>query len=254
MHANNEVGTIQPVAKIGEIAREHSIYFHTDAVQSYTKIPVNVKEQKIDLLSISGHKIFGPKGIGALYIKKGVRIESLVHGGHHERKRRAGTENIPGIVGLAKAAEIAIKQMGNESERLKKLRDMLEKGIIEKVDNVRVNGHPTERLPGTLNICFKYVEGEAIILGLDHKGIAASSGSACTSDTLEPSHVLMAMGISPAIAQGSVRFSLGKQNTEEEVNYVIRELPGVIDRLRALSPFSEDTGFFEEAGPRRIQS
>ncbi|MFN3966081.1 MAG: cysteine desulfurase NifS [Endomicrobiia bacterium] len=242
MHANNEVGTIEPISEIGKVIREisentnHKIYFHTDAVQSVGKIPVNVKELNVDLLSLSGHKIYGPKGIGAIYIRKGTKIEPLLHGGHHERNRRAGTENVAGIVGLGKAIEIAKENMQKEIEYLTKLRDKLYNGIIEKIENVYLNGHPTKRLPNTLNVCFEFVEGESIILNLDMKGIAVSSGSACTSGSLEPSHVLSAMGVPPAIAQGSIRFSLGKDNTEEDIDYVLEVLPEIVQRLRSMSP------------------
>jgi len=236
MHANNEVGTIEPIAEIGKIAKEKEIYFHTDAVQSIGKIPINVNELNIDLLSLSGHKLYGPKGIGVLYIRKGTRIQPLIHGGHHERNRRAGTENVPGIVGLGKAIEIAKLSMEKESIYLTNLRDRLYNGIKEKIDNIYLNGHPVNRLPNTLNLSFEFVEGESIILNLDMKGVAVSSGSACTSGSLEPSHVLKAMGVEPAIAQGSIRFSLGKDNTEEEIDYVIEILPEIIFRLREMSP------------------
>jgi len=236
MHTNNEVGTIEPIVEIGKIAKEKGIYFHTDAVQSIGKIPVNVQELNIDLLSLSGHKIYGPKGIGALYIRKGTRIQPQILGGHHEKNRRAGTENVPGIVGLAKAIEIAKDSMDKESIYLTNLRNRLYNGIIEKIDYVHLNGHPEIRLPNTLNISFEFVEGESIILNLDMKGIAVSSGSACTSGSLEPSHVLKAMGVDPAVAQGSIRFSLGKDNTEDDINYVLEVLPEIVDRLRAMSP------------------
>ena len=236
MHANNEVGTIEPIAEIGRIAKERNITLHTDAVQSAGKIPVSVNELHVDLLSLSGHKIYGPKGIGVLYIRKGTRIQPLIHGGHHEKNRRAGTENVPAIVGLGKAIEIAKDTMEKESIRLTNLRNKLCGGIAEKIDHVLLNGHPGKRLPNTLNMSFEFVEGESIILNLDLKGIAVSSGSACTSGSLEPSHVLKAMGVEPAIAQGSVRFSLGKDNTEEDVDYVLEVLPEIIIRLREMSP------------------
>lgn len=246
IHANNEVGTIQPIAEIGKIIQNFNnqqlkvntqqIYFHTDAVQSIGKIPVNVDELKVDLLSLSGHKIYAPKGIGILYIRKGIRIQPLIHGGHHEKNRRAGTENVPGIIGLGKAIEIAKISMVEEKKRLTDLRNKLYTGICEKIDNVYLNGHLQERLSNTLNISFEFVEGESIILNLDMKGVAVSSGSACTSGSLEPSHVLKAMGIKPAIAQGSIRFSLGKDNTEEDIDYVLEILPEIIEKLRAISP------------------
>ena len=236
MHANNEVGTIEPIAEIGKIAKEKGICLHTDAVQTVEKIPVNVDKLNVDLLSLSGHKIYGPKGIGALYIRKGTRIQPLIQGGHHEKNRRAGTENVPAIVGLGKAIEIAKETMEGESIRLTNLRNKLCSGIGEKIDHVHLNGHPGKRLPNTLNMSFEFIEGESIILSLDMKGIAVSSGSACTSGSLEPSHVLKAMGVDPAIAQGSIRFSLGKDNTEEDINYVLEVLPEIIARLRAMSP------------------
>jgi len=236
MHANNEVGTIEPITEIDKIAKEKGIYFHTDAVQTVGKIPVNVNELNVDLLSLSGHKIYGPKGIGALYIRKGTRIEPLLHGGHHEKNRRAGTENVPAIVGLGKAIEIARNTMEQEAIRLTNLRNTLCNGISQKIDYVHLNGHPGKRLPNTLNISFEFIEGESIILNLDLKGIAVSSGSAYTSGSLEPSHVLSAMGVEPAIAQGSIRFSLGKENTEEDIDYVLEVSPEIVARLRAMSP------------------
>jgi len=241
MHANNEVGTIEPIAEIGKIAREKGIYFHTDAVQTVGKIPVNVDDLNVDLLSLSAHKLYGPKGIGTLYIRKGTKIQPLIHGGHHEKNRRAGTENVPGIVGLAKAIEIAKATMEEESIRLTNLRNKLCSGISEKIDHVHLNGHPGKRLPNTLSMCFEFVEGESIILNLDMKGIAVSSGSACTSGSLEPSHVLMAMGVDPAVAQGSIRFSLGKDNTDEDIDYVLEVLPEIVNRLRRISPLFKET-------------
>lgn len=236
IHANNEVGTIEPITEIGKIAKEIGIYFHTDAAQTVGKIPVNVNELNIDLLSLSGHKIYGPKGIGVLYIRKGTRIQPLIQGGHHELNRRAGTENVPAIVGLGKAIEIAKATMEKESMRLTNLRNRLCSGIGEKIDYVRLNGHPGKRLPNTLNMSFEFVEGESMILNLDLKGIAVSTGSACTSGSLEPSHVLKAMRVDPAVAQGSIRFSLGKDNTEEDIDYVLEVLPEIVSRLRAMSP------------------
>lgn len=236
MHANNEVGTIEPIAEIGKIAKEKGILFHTDAVQSVGKIPVNVNDLNVDLLSLSGHKIYGPKGIGVLYIRKGTRIQPLIHGGHHEKNRRAGTENVPGIVGIGKAMEIAKDTMEKELIHLTDLRNRLCSGIEERIDHVRLNGHPEKRLPNTLNMSFEFIEGESIILNLDMKGIAVSSGSACTSGSLEPSHVLGAMGVDPAVAQGSIRFSLGKDSRVEDIDYVLEILPEVVFRLRAMSP------------------
>ena len=240
MHANNEVGTIQPLAEVGKIAKERGIILHTDAVQSVGKIPVNVNELGVDLLSLSGHKIYGPKGIGVLYIRRGTRIDSLLHGGHHERNRRAGTENVPGIVGLGKATEIAKKEMESEREHLWTLTEKLSSGIQEKIEFVRQNGHPEQRLPNTLNFSFQFIEGEGLILSLDMHGISVSTGSACTSGSLEPSHVLTMMGLSAEIAHGSVRFSLGRDNTEEEIDYVLEVLPNVVNRLRAMSPLYAD--------------
>ena len=240
MHANNEVGTIQPLAEVGKIAKERGIILHTDAVQSVGKIPVNVDELGVDLLSLSAHKIYGPKGIGALYIRRGTRIDSLLHGGHHERNRRAGTENVPGIVGLGKAAEIAKKERESEHKHLWTLTEKLHLGIQEKIEFVHQNGHPEQRLPGTLNFSFEFIEGEGLILSLDMNGISVSTGSACTSGSLEPSHVLTAMGLSAEIAHGSVRFSLGRDNTEEELDYVLEVLPNVVNRLRAMSPLYAD--------------
>ncbi len=237
MHANNEVGTIEPILEITKIAKEKSVYFHTDAVQTVGKIPTDVKELGVDLLSLSGHKFYGPKGIGALFIKKGVKIDSLIHGGHHERNKRAGTENIPGIVGLGKACEIAMQEREKEEEKLKSLRERLYKGIIKRIDDVILNGHPEKRLAGTLNICVKYVEGESMLLNLDLEGIAASSGSACTSGSFESSHVLLALGIPPEIAHSSLRFSLGRDNTKEDVDKVIEVLPSIVKKLREMSPF-----------------
>ncbi|MDZ7260866.1 MAG: cysteine desulfurase NifS [candidate division KSB1 bacterium] len=235
MHVNNEVGTINPIRQIGEIARERGVYFHTDAVQSYGKLPIDVKKMNIDLLSLSGHKIYGPKGVGALFIRKGIRIEKLNHGGHHERNKRAGTENIPGIVGLGKAAEICQQEMEREAEHLTHLRNAFYQKVSQAVPRVYLNGHPVNRLPGNLNLSFEGVEGESLLLSLDLKGIAASSGSACTSGSLEPSHVLSAMGIKPELAQASVRFTLGRSNTMEDVDYTVKVLPEIVERLRNIS-------------------
>lgn len=236
MHANNEVGTIQPIAEIGQIAQAHCVPFHTDAVQSVGKIPVDVNAMHIDLLSLSGHKIYGPKGVGALYIRKGTRIVPLMHGGHHERNRRAGTENVPGIVGLGKAAQLAEAGIEEHAQQVKEIRDALECRIMENIEHVFRNGHPTERLPITANLSFASVEGESLILSLDMKGVAVASGSACTSGSLEPSHVLTAMGVPPERAQSSLRFSLGRDNTLDDVDYVMEVLPEIVERLRAMSP------------------
>ncbi len=236
MFANNETGTIFPVEEIGRIAKERGVLFHCDAVQAVGKVKIDVKEMNIDLLSLSGHKLYAPKGVGALYVKRGVRLTPLIHGGHQERNRRAGTENVAGIVALGKACEIAMRDMEEEVAHLTRLRDRLEKGIMERIEHVRLNGHPTKRLPTTLNVSFEYIEGESILLNLDMKGVAASSGSACTSGSLEPSHVLMAMGVPPEVAHGSVRFSLGRDNTEEDIDYVLEVLPPIVERLRSMSP------------------
>jgi len=239
MHANNEIGTIQPIEEISKIAREKGIYFHTDSVQTVGKIPVSVKKLGVDMLSLSAHKFYGPKGVGAIYIKKGTKIETFIHGGEQEKGKRSGTYNVPGIVGLGKAAEIAIEEMEDEIKKVKYLRDKLEKGIIDKIPEVIINGHPEKRLYNTLNLCVKYVEGESILLNLDFEKIYASSGSACTSGSLEPSHVLLAIGLSPEIAHGSLRFSLGKYNTEKDLDKVLEVLPVIVEKLRKLSPFWE---------------
>ena len=240
--ANNETGTIEPIADLAAVAREKEVVFHTDAVQALGKIPVNVNELNVNLLTISGHKIYGPKGIGALFIRKGTRIAPLLHGGHHERNRRAGTENVPAIVGFARAVELACKEMPIESPRLATLRDRLERGMRERIEFVRTNGSVTSRLPNMLNMSFEFVEGESLLLGLDMKGVAVSTGSACTSGSLEPSHVLRAMNVPPATAQGSLRFSLGRGNTDQDVDYVLETLPEIVGRLRQISPlYAEKT-------------
>lgn len=237
MHANNEVGTIQPIAEIGKIAKEKGVTFHVDAVQSLSKVPIDVKAMNIDLLTISSHKIYGPKGVGALYIRKGVRLSPRIYGGGQEKKRRSGTENLPGIVGFGKACELAGERMNAEIERLKVLRDKLMDGIVERIDYVKVNGpRGDKRLANNVNVSIQYVEGESLLLSLDMMGIAASSGSACTSGSLDPSHVLLAMGLKHEIAHGSLRFSLGKQNTEEDIDYVLEQLPKIVERLRMMSP------------------
>ncbi|WP_088186330.1 cysteine desulfurase NifS [Desulfosporosinus sp. FKA] len=237
MHANNEVGAIQPVAEIGKLAKEHGIVFHVDAVQSLGKIPIDVKAMAIDLLTISSHKIYGPKGVGALYIRKGVRVAPRIYGGGQEKKRRSGTENTPGIIGFGKACELAGQRMAEDAQRLSKLRDKLMNGIIEKIDYVKINGPlGDKRLPNNVNVSIQFVEGESLLLSLDMLGIAASSGSACTSGSLDPSHVLLAMGLVHEIAHGSLRFTLGHQNTEEDIDYVLEQLPKIVDRLRMMSP------------------
>lgn len=236
MHANNEMGTIEPVEEIGEIAREAGVYFHSDAVQTVGHIPVNVDRLKVDLLSISAHKLYGPKGVGALYVRKGTKLNSLVHGGEQERRRRAGTENVPGMVGLGKAVELAGQEISNETERLAALRDRLVRGLLAKIDHVRLNGHPTRRLPNNVNVSVDFVEGESMLLNLDLEGICASTGSACSSASLEPSHVLLALGLSPEQAHGSLRFTLGRENTEADIERVLEVLPGIVAKLRAMSP------------------
>jgi len=236
MHANNEVGTVEPIADIGKIAKEKEIYFHTDAVQSLGYIPVNVDELQVNLLSASAHKLYGPKGVGMLYIRKGTKIEPLLHGGDQENRRRASTENVAGIVGFGKACELAGQDMEGEGRRLSFLRDKLIQGIVEKIEFSQLNGHPTRRLPGNVNVSVKYVEGESMLLKLDGKGICASSGSACTSSILEASHVLTAMGVPPDVAHSSLRFTLGRENTEEDVDYVVEVLPDIVKGLRLMSP------------------
>jgi len=238
MYANGEIGTIQPIQEIGKLAQENKVIFHVDAVDAAGKVPINVKEENIDLLSISSNDMYGPKGVGAIYIKAGTKIQPIIQGGGQERGLRSGTENIPGIVGMGKAAELAQKEMKSEGKRLAGLRDKLIKGVLDKIDYSFLNGHPTERLPSNTNLRFSYIEGESLILGLDMYGIQVSSGSACTSKTLEPSHVLLAIGLAHEEAHGSLVFTMGKQNSEEDVNYVLEVLPDVVKRLRALSPLT----------------
>lgn len=240
MFANNEIGTIQPIAEIGKIARKHGVLFHTDAVQAVGHVPIDVEAMNIDLLSMSGHKLGAPKGIGAIYIRKGVNIEPLIFGGAQEKKKRAGTENIAGIVGLGKAAELAVAEMEETTEKLVYLRDKLIHGILDKIPYSRLNGHPSDRLPGNCNISFSFIEGESLLLLLDALGIAASSGSACTSGSLDPSHVLMAIGLPHETAHGSLRMTLDRQNTEEEVDFVLEKLPAIVQRLRDMSPLYEE--------------
>ncbi len=236
MFANNEVGTIMPVEEIGRVCREHGVLFHTDAVQAIGHVPVDVQAMNIDLLSLSAHKFHGPKGVGALYMKKGIRLPAYVMGGAQERNRRAGTENVAGIVGLGAAIELAVGSLGESAPRMAALRDRLIAGIRERIPEVKLNGHPTLRLPNNVNYSIKYIEGESILLMLDLNGIAASSGSACTSGSLDPSHVLLAMGLSHEIAHGSVRLTLSDETTEEDIDYVLDVLPGIVERLRAMSP------------------
>jgi cysteine desulfurase len=242
MFANNEIGTIEPVAELGAIARAHTIYFHTDAVQVIGNVPVDVKAQNIDLLSLSAHKFYGPKGVGALYIRKGVKIDNLIHGGGQERKRRAGTENIAGIVGLGSAIERATADIEGHNLRIRSLRDRLLHGILTTIPATRLNGHPEKRLPGNINVSFEFIEGESVLLWLDEEGICASTGSACTSGSLEPSHVLLATGLPVEISHGSLRLTLGDVNTEQDVDFVLEVLPKVVSRLRDMSPLYKKSG------------
>ena len=236
MNANNEVGTIEPIAEIGKITREAGVVFHTDAVQTTGHVPTDVNEFGVDLLSMSAHKLYGPKGIGALYIRKGKGLIPFMHGGEQEKRRRAGTENVPGIVGFGRAAEIARKEMPKELKRLTAMRDKLISGILERIENTRLNGHPVSRLPNNVNITIDFVEGESMCLNLDMEGICASTGSACSSGSLEASHVLLAMGLRHEQAHGSLRFTMGKWNTEDEIEQVITALISTVARLRAMSP------------------
>jgi len=238
MHANNEIGTIEPIREIGKICREKGVYFHTDACQSFTKIPLDVKVDNLDLVTINAHKIYGPKGVGAFYKKRGIKIEPLLHGGGHEKGLRSSTENIPGIVGFAKAVEIGMARMDTGAKKMSALRDKLIKGCLQ-IENTWLNGHPTNRLPNNANIGFAFIEGESIILNLDLKGIAASTGSACSSKSLEPSHVLLSLGQKHEEAHGSVRFSLGGSNTEKDVDYILKVLPGIVAKLRKMSPMGK---------------
>ena len=236
MHANNEIGTIQPIGEIGKIARKAKIYFHTDAVQTVGHIPVNVNELKVDMLSFSAHKLYGPKGVGVLYIRKGTKVTSLIHGGEQEQGRRAGTENVPGIVGLGKAIELAGLDIANETARLITLRNVLIKGILEKIEHSRLNGHPEQRLPNNVNVSVDFIEGESTCLNLDLEGICISTGSACSSSDAEPSHVLLAIGLSHEQARSSLRFTMGRLTTAEDIERVLEVLPRTVARLRAISP------------------
>jgi len=237
MYANNETGVVFPIEKIAELVTARGVVLHTDAVQAVGKIPLNLSKSSIGLLSLSGHKLHAPKGVGALYVKKGTRLSPFMFGGHQESSRRAGTENVPGIIGLGKACELAAKNIAEENQTVKYLRDKLENAILETCPDCRLNGDKENRLPNTTNISFEYIEGEAILLMLDKYGICASSGSACTSGSLEPSHVLRAMGVPFTAAHGSIRFSLSRYNTEEEVDYTIEKMPEIVNKLRKLSPF-----------------
>ncbi|TQQ84610.1 cysteine desulfurase NifS [Peptacetobacter hominis] len=239
MFANNEIGTIEPIEEIAKVAKENKILFHTDAVQAAGNIPIDVKAMGIDMMSMSSHKIYGPKGIGALYIRKGVKIDNLVHGGAQEKRRRAGTENIPAIVGYGKAAELAKENLENHISELTRKRNRLIEGILEKVPYTKINGSLEDRLPGNVNFSFEFIEGEGILLLLNHFGISASSGSACTSGSLDPSHVLLSIGLPHEIAHGSLRLTVGDFTTDEDIEYIIETLPGIIERLRSMSPLYE---------------
>lgn len=239
MFANNEIGTIQPIKEIGALAKEKGIYFHTDAVQAIGNVHINVKDMNIDLLSLSAHKFYGPKGVGVLYIRDGVRISSFMNGGAQERGKRASTENVAGIVGLGKAIELANENIDKYNAKLKKLRDRAIKEILQKIPDSRLNGDPERRLPGNVNISFEFIEGESILLMLDMKGICASSGSACTSGSLDPSHVLLAIGLPHEIAHGSLRLTFGEENTDSDLDYLLETLPSIIEKLRGMSPLYE---------------
>ena len=240
MTANNEIGTIEPVKEIGRIAREHGVLFHTDAVQAFGHIPIDVDEMNIDMLSASGHKIGGPKGIGIMYIRKGVRIRSFIHGGAQERNRRAGTHNVPGIVGFAEAAKISIDEMDERIAHETKLRDHLIERVLDEIPYARLNGHRTDRLPNNANFCFRFIEGESMLMWLDADGICGSSGSACTSGSLDPSHVLLAIGLPHEIAHGSLRLTISHETTLEEIDFTVDVLKGIIEKLRKMSPLYED--------------
>ena len=246
MFANNEIGTIQPIKEIGEIAKEKGIYFHTDAVQAVGNIKIDVEELNIDSLSLSAHKFYGPKGIGALYVRKNVPFVKFIDGGHQERNKRAGTENVAGIVGLGKAIELAYKDLDEHNEKIKKLRDYYVEQVEKRIPYIKVNGDRNKRLPGNSNISFRFIEGESLLLNLDLKGICASSGSACTSGSLDPSHVLLAIGLPHEIAHGSLRVSIGKYNTKEEIDYVVDSLVEIVEKLRNMSPLWEE--FIENGG------
>lgn len=240
MYANNEIGTIQPVKEIGRIAKEYGVLFHTDAVQAFGQLPINVEEENIDMLSASGHKLNGPKGIGFLYIKKGLKLRSLIHGGAQERKRRAGTENVPGIVGFGKAVELAVSSMEARAKQETELRDYLISRVLAEIPYVRLNGHRTKRLPNNANFSFQFIEGESLLIMLDMKGICASSGSACTSGSLDPSHVLLAIGLPHEIAHGSLRLTLSDETTKEDIDYTIEQIKEIVAKLRSMSPLYED--------------
>ena len=236
MFANNEIGTVQRIKKIAEIAKKHNVYFHTDAVQAVGSLRIDVKDLGVDMLSMSGHKFYGPKGIGALYIKKGTKIDNLIHGGSQEQGKRAGTENVPAIVGMGKAIELAYDNFDETTNRIIELREKLINGVLNNIPHVRLNGHRTERLPGNTNFSFSFIEGESLLLMLNMKGVSGSSGSACSSGSLDPSHVLLAIGLDHGTAHGSLRLTLGAETTEEDINYVLEILPGIVERLREMSP------------------
>lgn len=240
MYANNEIGTIQPIKEIGKIAKEYGILFHTDAVQAFGQLPIDVEEENIDMLSASGHKLNGPKGIGFLYIKKGLKLRSFIHGGAQERKRRAGTENVPGIVGFKKAVELAFSSMEVRAKQEAELRDYLIDRVLAEIPYVRLNGHRTKRLPNNANFSFQFIEGESLLIMLDMKGICASSGSACTAGSLDPSHVLMAIGLPHEIAHGSLRLTLSDETTKEDIDYTIEQIKEIVAKLRSMSPLYED--------------
>jgi cysteine desulfurase len=240
MFANNEIGTIQPIEEIGKIAKENKVLFHTDAVQAFGAVDIDVKAMNIDLLSMSAHKLYGPKGVGALYVKKGIKLKAFIHGGAQEKKRRAGTENVPGIVGFAKAVELAETHREKNNQYIVGLRDKLIKNVLENIPHSQLNGHPTHRLPNNANFSFSFIEGESLLIMLDMKGVCASSGSACTSGSLDPSHVLMAIGLPHETAHGSLRITIGENNTEEDIQYLTDILPEIVQRLRDMSPLYED--------------
>lgn len=240
MFANNEIGTIQPIKKIAEIAKKHNVYFHTDAVQAVGSLKIDVKELGVDMLSMSGHKFYGPKGIGALYIKKGTKIDSLIHGGGQEQGKRAGTENVPAIVGMGKAIELAYENFDEKNDKIIELRERLINGVLNNIPHVRLNGHRTERLPGNTNFSFSFIEGESLLLMLNMKGVSGSSGSACSSGSLDPSHVLLAIGLDHGTAHGSLRLTLGAETTEDDIDYVLEILPGIVERLREMSPLKPE--------------
>lgn len=244
MAANNEIGTLQPISEIARITKEKGVTFHTDAVQALGSVPLNVQDWGVDMLSMAGHKIYGPKGIGALYVKKGIKINPLIRGGAQERNRRAGTENTPAMIGFAKSVELAVGNLKERTEKIKGLREKLIDGLFDRIDGIRLNGHRENRLPNNVNICIRGVEGESILLLLDMQGICVSSGSACTSGSLEPSHVLLSLGIPQEVAHGSIRFSLGKDTTEQEIETVLEALPPIIERLRAMSPYIQPEEYY----------